>query len=175
MFPARNCDRSLVRDNFIKISRALDCSSNHESFLSITKNIPSVFVTQQCVFSSCMLHLPRPWVFFFTFLYFFFFFAEGTGGDNTAYGSRRQGWMVCVGTLIICMSLQNALLLFAPAGCCACFTSSLPQSQEVQGNKASAIQSRHSRVPHSPSEHHLRPLERRNKENSRPDGAAAAP
>lgn len=85
--------------------------------------------------------------FLFYFSVLFFLLQGGIGGDNTAYGSRRQGWMVCVGTLIICMSPQNALLLFAPPGCCACFTSSLPQWQEVQGNKASAIQSRRARVP----------------------------
>lgn len=147
MFPACDCDRSLVRDDCIKILRALDCSGNHESFLSIhsKKNIPSVFVTQRCVSPpACFIF----WGLGFSFLLFFIiFFAGGIGGDNIAYGSRRQGWMVCVGTLIICMSPQNALLLFAPPGCCACFTSSLPRSQEVQGNKASAIQSRRSRVP----------------------------
>lgn len=30
--------------------------------------------------------------------------------------------MICVGTLIICMCLQNVLLLFVPPGCYACFT-----------------------------------------------------
>lgn len=143
MLPASDCDRTLVRDDFIKTLRALDCSGNHESFMSIY----IIYIIHLCLWLKDVFLLlcassseALGFLFYFSLLFFF-------AGDNIAYGSRRQGWMVCVGTLIICMSPQNALLLFAPPGCCACFTSSLPQSQEVQGNKASAIQSRRSRVP----------------------------
>lgn len=117
------CNCIPVHDKSKIILKALDCSGNHERFLNAySKNIP----TSLFFFSPiCFLFQSHG----FCSLPFFF---KGLGG-NIANGSRRQGWMVCVGTLIICMSLQNALLLFASPGCCACCTSTAAASmQEVQ-------------------------------------------
>lgn len=111
-----------------------------------SENIPLVFMTQRCISSPVCSIL---WG-----LGFSFSFLAGRGG-NIAYGSRRQGWMICVGTLIICMCLQNALLLFVPPGCCACFTF-VSQSQTSRGamkqgqrdtKSASSLPSQHSYVP----------------------------
>lgn len=86
---------------------------------------------------------------------FSFSFSVGWG-DNIAYGSRRQGWMICVGTLIICMCLQNALFLFVPPGCCACRFTFVSQSQTSRGavkqgqrdtKSVSSLPSQHSYVP----------------------------
>ena len=89
------------------------CLCNYKSLLILHSNTILMMQNSKIYFPNRMLHLERPWFSFLVFFLSFFFFG------NIAHSCRSPGWMICVGTFIIFMGLQNVSVL---PGSYACLT-----------------------------------------------------